>query len=162
MLFRIRACSLLVLVILLLAGMGCGGASKAKGVVKGQVTIGGKPLYTGSVIFHSADGRTGAANIDHNGNYDMGDAPVGDVKISVTVPKMSGPAGMMGQKGVPAPPKGLGEMKDPNKPSESSSSQPLDPSKIVPIPDRYADPEKSGLTYKVEKGEHTFDIKLTP
>ena len=36
------------------------------------------------------------------------------------------------------------------------------PKNIVPIPDKYAEEKTSGLTYTVEKGEHTWDINLTP
>ena len=35
------------------------------------------------------------------------------------------------------------------------------PSHLVPIPEKYASVETSGLTYTVEKGEHTYDITLT-
>ena len=38
----------------------------------------------------------------------------------------------------------------------------LEGSHVVPIPDRYGNVESSGLTYTVERGEHTHDINLTP
>jgi hypothetical protein len=153
---------LLLLVGLLSASAGCSPGYKSRGTVKGQVTISGKPLYVGTVTFVTDDNRSGSATIDQNGNYVMGDAPVGDVKVTVTVPKVGGMAGMMGGK--PARPKSpVGEMKDPNNPSQGGpAAAPVDPSKIVPIPDKYSTVETSGLTYKVEKGEQTFDIKLTP
>jgi len=159
MFFRVwtNAFSMLLLATLCFASAGCGGASKGKAVVKGQVTIGGKPLYTGSVVFHTSDGRTGGAAIDQHGNYNMGDAPIGDVKVTVTASKTLGKPGAR-----PSTKNPTGEMKDPNKPSEGSNEPPVDPSKIVPIPDKYGDPEKSGLTYKVEKGEQTHNIDLKP
>jgi hypothetical protein len=153
---------LLLLVGLLSASAGCTPGYKSRGTVKGQVTIGGKPLYAGTVTFTTADNRGGSATIDQSGNYVMGDAPVGDVKVTVTVPKVGGMVGMMGGKAGP-PKSPAGEMKDPNNPGQSGTPQPaIDPKKIVPIPDKYASADTSGLTYKVEKGEQTFDIKLTP
>jgi len=113
-------------------------------------------------MFITDDNRSGSTVIDQKGNYVMTDAPVGDVKITVTVPKLGGMAAMRGGK--PGPPKSpVGEMKDPNNSEQGSTPQPaMDPSKIVPIPDKYSDVKTSGLTYKVEKGEQTHDIPLTP
>ena len=34
------------------------------------------------------------------------------------------------------------------------------PSKVVKIQDKFANPDSSGLTYKVEKGEHVYNIEL--
>jgi hypothetical protein len=161
MLFRVwtHACRVLVLAGLCLAVAACGG-SKGRATVKGQVTIGGKPLYWGSVVFHGADQKTGSSNIDKNGNYVMTDAPLGDVKVTVTVPSTTpGRGGPPGKK--PSSKNPTGEMKDPNKPSEGSNEA-FDINKVVPIPEKYSDPDKSGLTYKVEKGEHNFNIELKP
>jgi hypothetical protein len=154
----LRHGSLLVLATLCLVGLGCGGA-KGRATVKGQVTIGGKPLNSGSVGFHGSGDRAGSATIDRNGNFTMSDAPIGDVKISVSVPKNSG-RGVMGPK--PSTKNPTGEMKDPNKPAEGAAEAPIDPAKIVQIPEHYGDPEKSGLTFKVEKGESTHNIELKP
>jgi hypothetical protein len=143
-----------MLLCLCLWSAGCGG-TKSKATVKGQVTIGSKPVYMGTVSFILNDKQSGSATTDQNGNYVVTDAPVGDCKISVTVPKL-GP----GLRGGPVIPKGMPAMKDPNA-SESTPAPLMDPSKIVPIPDKYGDPNSSGLSFKVEKGEQTHDIKLS-
>src|SRR5262249_20528051 len=132
-----RAAGLLLLMAWIGGGAGCNASYKARGVVKGQVTLNGKPLTAGTVTFYGDNNRTGSATIDPSGNYTVGDAPVGDCKITVVVPKIGG-AGMMGKGGAPKPPAGVGEMRDPNNPSQGGTPQPsLDPSKIVPIPDKY-------------------------
>lgn len=142
---------------------GCSDGAGARATVKGKVKLGEKPLYTGTVIFTAkgAENRIGSGAIDQEGNYTIGDAPVGDVEISVSVPKM----GMMGKMpgGVTdkaKPPPGV-SIKDPSG-GMAMTPTGVDPTKIVPIPDKYSNPATSGLTYKVEKGPQTHDIVLTP
>ena len=36
------------------------------------------------------------------------------------------------------------------------------PDVVVPIPDKYAEPDTSGLTFTVKRGEQTHNITLTP
>jgi hypothetical protein len=163
-----RAISRVLVFGLLLCGLlalaGCGPDYKARGTVKGKVTTGKQLLTTGTVVFHNSNGITSTAHIDTEGNYTMNDAPVGDVRITVTVnvppPMMSkkigpfaGPAG----KAV----KGM-ESKDPEGVNPGIAIMGKMPDKIVRIDDKYSNPDTSGLTYKVERGEHTYDIELAP
>jgi hypothetical protein len=151
-------CAVLSMVAIVL---GCGDSYRSRAVVKGQVTIGGKNLTAGTVEFHSKAeaNKVGVANIDANGNYTMSDAPIGEVMVAVRVPKMTGMAAMTAQKGG-APPTGV-SLKDPSGQMNMEMKM-LDPSKIVQIPDKYGDFATSGLTHKVEKGETTHNITLTP
>ena len=141
----------------LTAVAGCGPNQQARAVVKGQVSIDGKPLTYGNVTFRTKDGRNGSATIDPKGNYMMNDAPIGDVGVMVAVPRGTTMKGMPSTTA--APPKGLA-MKSPEG-MQMTVAKTIDPSQIVPIPDRYAVDDTSGLTYKVEPGEQTHDIKLT-
>jgi hypothetical protein len=158
-----RACGGLLLLGLLTVAAGCGPNYKARGTVKGKVTFANKNLTVGSVMFHGKDNMTGSASIDKNGNYVMNDAPLGEVQITVDVPK--------------APPGGIGMMKagpglkaskdvksvDPEGSGKSISMMIGDmPSYVLPIPEKYAKVETSGLTYTVQRGEQTHDINLTP
>lgn len=146
---------------LLVVAVGCGPNYKNRAVVKGKVTYDGKPLTVGSVTFYGKDNITGSASIEKDGTYAINDAPVGDVKITVFVPK--------------PPPGGLGRMRagqaiaggkdaksvDPEGSGKSISIMGSLPDNIVPIPDRYGNVESSGLNYTVKKGEQTHDIALT-
>lgn len=133
---------------------GCGGPT-ARSTVKGQVKLGEKNLTAGTVIFTSIkDNTSGTGSIDPDGNYVMRDAPLGDVKISVTVPRAM--MGKIDSKMAKAP-ADVGKM-----PEGVAGPGGIDPSKFVPIPDKYSSPETSGLTYKVESGEQTHNITLTP
>jgi len=154
-----RACAGLLFLGLLALGAGCESKYKARGIVKGKVTLDKTPLTTGSVVFYGKNNVTGSASIDKEGNYVMNDAPLGDVKITVSVP--------------PPPPGGIARMKMPPGMSDTKSVDPSGsgksisimgdmPSHIVSIPDRYANVETSGLTFTVKKGEQTHDILLTP
>lgn len=135
--------------------MGCGGPT-ARSTVKGQVKLGEKNLTAGTVIFTSTkDNTSGSGPIDKDGNYVVRDAPLGDVKISVTVPKgmMMGKIDSQMAKGPP----GVGAM-----PEGNAGPGGIDPAKIVNIPDKYSNPDTSGLTHKIEAGEQTHNITLTP
>ena len=135
-----RAGFLLLVAAVLALTLGCGPNYKARAVVKGKVTDGHRTLTTGTVVFHGHEGITATASIDPDGNYSMPDAPIGEVKITVTV-------------SLP-PPRAFQELKD--APAAKI------PSEVRPISEKYAKVETTPLTYKVEKGEHVHNIELTP
>lgn len=151
-----------------LVAVGCGPDYKARGEVKGKVTAGGKPLTAGSVMFHGPDNMTASATIDTDGTYTMPDAPVGECQVTVSVPAMpTDPtikARMTGKGKAPKMPEG------PRPPEGVKMSDGLDepppmaakiPTEIVPVDEKYAKPESSGLKFTVEKGGHqTYNIEL--
>jgi hypothetical protein len=157
-----RACALLVLFGILAISLGCGPNYKARATVKGKVTFGNKTLTSGTVMFYGKQNLTGQASIDKNGNYEMKDAPIGDVKVTVTVQKP--PEGGIGRmKMGPA----VGAVKDSKSVAPDGSGRSISimgemPTEVVLIPEKYSQPDTSGLTYKVEKGEHVHNILLTP
>jgi hypothetical protein len=144
---------------LLACSVGCG--AKERAVVKGKVTIGTKTLTAGNVIFWGADNMTATAVIDKHGNYAMNDAPVGEVKITVTVPPIP-PGGLEKVQNMMKHP-GLKGIKSVDPESGKSISIVGDmPATIVPIPDRYGNVSTSNLTYTVQRGEQSYDIPLSP
>jgi hypothetical protein len=129
----------------------------SKGNVSGKVTINGTPLNTGTVGFY-AGGQVYQGNIGNDGTYTI-KCPPGEVRIAIFVPKATmGPSG-----GMPA---GAGSMpKDVKAPpgvdmGKFSGGAGVAGGPVVEIPDQYADPEKSGLTYTVTGGDQTHDIPL--
>ena len=139
---------------------GCTPDHKARGVVKGTVTKGKKPLTTGTVMFIGKNGITGSASINPDGTYVMNDAPLGECKVTVTVSALPmDPATRSRLKGKgPAMPAG------PVNPEESSGPPPpplaVIPKEVVPIDAKYSNPETSGLSFTVQKGEQTYNIDL--
>jgi hypothetical protein len=151
----------IALCILLVAVIGCG-PNLAKAKVKGRVRFMKDYLKAGTVGFINKEGQIGVAQIDYDGNYEMNDAPIGPCKIPVKVPIHAVGKGGTVTTGPKAPP-GLPEMRPPGGPaSEKTVAPTIDPKDIVKIPSKYADPEKSDLTYTVEKGEQTHNITLSP
>jgi hypothetical protein len=151
--------------------VGCG-ASKIK--VSGQVLYKGKPLPGGRLTFQPANTKLNSipAEIDEQGNYEV-TLPVGEVKVAVDnrelQPIASAPVNVGGMSGLPAEvmQKIAAEEKK-NKaappPSGSSSSNELSEGKLrgkyVPIPEKYATVEDSGLSFTVESGKSKQDIEL--
>lgn len=156
----IRYCGGFLILGLLALPAGCG-SKTARATVRGKVTLGEKPLTTGSVIFHGADNASASATIGKEGNYELQDAPVGLVRITVMVPKMP-PGGIRSM--MPAGGKDIKDKAsvDPENPERSIPIMGEIPKNIVPIPDRYGNVETSVLTFTVEKGEQTHNITLTP
>jgi hypothetical protein len=142
--------------------VGCGPNYKARATVKGKVTFATRNLTVGSVTFYGKDNVTGSASIDKNGNYVMNDAPLGEVQITVTVPQQP-PGGIGMMKAGPAV-KSNKNIKsvDPEGSGKTISIMGDMPTYVVPISEKYAKVETSGLTYTVQKGEQTHDINLTP
>lgn len=142
----------------LLTLVGCGPDYKARAVVKGRVTTGKRPLTTGTVMFINKEGVSSSATIDPEGNYDMKDAPIGECDVTVTVPDLpmdpSVRARLTGKGSGPKMP----EMKNPENPDLPSA--PTVPKQVVPIDAKYSKRESSGLHFKVERGENTYNIDL--
>jgi hypothetical protein len=137
--------------------VGCGPNYKARAIVKGKVSINGKALTVGNVMFYGANNMVGQAPISKEGTYVMNDAPLGAVNITVTVPK-GPPGGIARMKGFGKDTKSV----DPEGSGKSISIMGDMPSIIVPIPDRFSNVDTSGLTFTVVRGEQTVDIDLKP
>ena len=122
-----------------LAGAGCG---PGKGDVSGKVTYKGKPLVYGSVQFVGRDGQPKLAEIAKDGTYRAPGVTAGENQIAVN-------------SGNPAQSVMLDKSGRPKEPP------PVDPKLWFPIPDKYGDTRKSGLTFTVEKNvANTHDIDL--
>ncbi len=141
---------------LLVLATGC----SSHATISGKVTYLGKPLTGGIVLFVSADGKgTGRATIGSDGSYKIEKMPLGLAKIAVDTQSAQRPAS--GGKGPPAgmkPPPGT-KLPDAAKNSGIYGSGARE-GNAEPIPENYADPEKSGLTYTVKSGSQPYDIEL--
>jgi hypothetical protein len=104
------------------------------------------------VLVHGPDGRVEHSLIGANGTYIIADAPLGEVRITVHAHPAAPPG--LPTRGVkpPAPP--------PELPAPSNKDRPT--GEHVTIPPRYADPDRSGITYLTRAGAHKRDIDLQP
>lgn len=160
---RVRTVRMLVALIVPLAfafAAGCGPDYKARGSVKGKVTLGKTALTTGTVMFHNANGITASGAIDTEGNYSVPDAPLGECTITVTVPEQPrDPSVTARWKNKMQMPGGVKGSVNPEG-SEGIELMPNMPTKFMRIDGKYSKPETSDLKYTVEKGEQTHNIEL--
>jgi hypothetical protein len=127
--------------LLILAAAGCGPPTAT---VTGKVTLKGAPVTAGAVTFHGENKFVQSAVIDANGAYNISNAPVGPVKVSVASAKPRA-----------APPGGkAATAKHPGDKGGAAAVA------AVPIPDKYKDPNQSGLNFELKAGEQVIDLPL--
>lgn len=140
----------LVLLVLPSTTLGCG---RPMGKVSGKVTKGGVPLPGGSVIYQSADGKVRLTGMikPEDGTYTILNVPVGHGKFGIDNTRLQeqvrpgmDPIKMAGKYGPPDLP----------KPESLGNYVAIDP--------KYTDPNTSGLTRDIKRGENPgvdFDVK---
>jgi hypothetical protein len=125
----------------LLCAAGC---KKPKGIVTGTVKLkDGTAVTPGTTVTFwtgEAQGTMGTTGAD--GTYSVPDIPLGEAKVTVAAPS---PTAVALEKG-----KGLDEKKE------------AKPIKVIPIPVKYTDKNKTDLKVTVEKGTKEFPIVLEP
>jgi len=133
------------------------GCSKSKGTITGKVTLkDGTPVPVGNITFWGADNRpAGGSQLKSDGTYNIADAPVGDVKVTIeTPPPRMGPVNM------PKPPEGMSMPKE-MLPKEGGDA--ADPTKkVVPVPAKYKTAGDTPLTYTIVKGTQEKNFTLEP
>ena len=122
----------------LLIMLGCSG-TRYPSTVSGQVTLDGRPVPWGTVVFHPASGEAPIhGKIDFRGHYRLKSQSADTVQPGeyiVTVKAFS------------------------SMPKEEMSSDEIEA--LLISPDRYHERESSGLTFAVAPGDNTIDIQLT-
>jgi hypothetical protein len=129
----------------LVLAAGCGGSFTAP--VSGKVTYKGKALPGGTVTFIHPDGRVGYGTIHEDGTYSISAAPGGNVKCIVQTTKPIVP-----------PPQKLAARLSGGAAKPGATVYPAGP--YVPIPEKYGDPQTSGLSYTIDRASNTIDIPL--
>ena len=132
----------------LAVAMGVVGCGAGKGTISGKVTYKGTALKGGRVGFLASNQQNFVGDIGEDGTYIVSNVPSGPAKVSVQTSYMRDTARTAKHYKVPegAPP-GLGGGPDLSK-------------RYVPIPENYEEPDKSGLTWDVKRGDQTHDIDL--
>jgi hypothetical protein len=128
-----------------LVAPGCAVVAPDVGRVSGTVTFEGQPVTSGEVVFVLENGEQFRCQLKGQCIYEFKDLPVGLVKIAVRTFRPS-----PFPEPVPGKP----------KPVQTALSPPAKDKPYIQVPDHYADPDKSGLTLKVEKGEQKYPIVL--
>lgn len=130
---------------LMLAGCGSG----SNGTVSGKVSYKGQPLKGGNVSIIPKKGGTLSSPIAEDGSYKISKVPIGSATITVETKSLR----PVPQKSLPGP-----YAKAPKDVLPQGVQG--DPKRYVRIPDKYADPEGSGLSLDVKGGVQTHNIDL--
>jgi hypothetical protein len=185
-LFRFWGGVALPVLLIVFAG-GCGGG---KGNVSGTVTVNGKPLPMGVIVFTPESGAAVAAEII-DGKYSASGVPSGTVKVSLDLrsiklieeqTKGKGGADALAAKYKKGAADDTTKQKSMNPPkdakipdeareglatrqqaSEEANRRSRESLQLLKeIPDRYTDPNQSGWTVQVTTGlETTFDAQVS-
>jgi len=115
--------------------VGCG---PSRGDLKGKVTYNGQVVKSGSVLVTGGNGEPKQGAIDREGNYSVDGIVIGQIKIGVSSPEPKGSA--MRKKG--------------------DEAVKVDKTGWFSIPDKFADPQKSGLAFEIKSGPNTKDIDI--
>lgn len=129
-----------IFVVLLLIFL-CSGCSQQTATVNGQLTWKGKPLPSGTIIFHSADGTKHPSVLNEKGEYLVRNLPAGEARIS-----------FLPHERVP---KGFNRVEPSGVPSLPGTKQ-----AIPTIPKKYENAQESGLRLVAKPGSQRFDISL--
>jgi hypothetical protein len=124
----------------LLVVPGCGWGT---GTAAGKVTYQGRPVVWGSITLRAADGSSHQIGLNPDGSYRLDRVPVGPAKVGVSSPD-------------PTPSARASRNEDARVPA---GSPPPPPGAWFPLPAKYADPAKSGVTVQVGGGPADIDLK---
>ncbi len=143
--FRLAVC--LASCVFLFGGSGCG---PSRGTVSGKVTYKDKPVVWGTVTLIASDKMSYSGEISSDGTYSIPKVPGGPVKLCVTSPN---PDTKKKEGAVPANHGGHdGPGADPTRPLPP-------PGAWRRIPEKYDDPQKSGLIGTVNS-DTVIDLPL--
>jgi hypothetical protein len=139
---------------------GCG---PGQGDVHGQVKYQGKVVSRGSVVMVGGDRLPIVGTIGSDGTYSLRGVPAGLVRIGVLSSNPAGPANSSGRS--PQNWKGPADLKaklraQTAQNDESGAVANAARGKWFPLPKEYEDPDTSGLTTEVRRGDNVFDIEL--
>lgn len=129
---------------------GCGSDLPPTAKVRGTVTIGGKPLESGTITFYPRQGRPASGAIQPDGSYQLttfreGDGAVlGPHKVAIHANRVTGGAT---PKSFEEELRGVGSFNAPSKVEWL-------------VPERYSRPETTPLTAEVADGPNVLDFKL--
>ncbi len=126
---------------LVLAVSGC---SPSQANVKGTVTYQNKPLSSGEVHFISDKGSSRSALIGPLGTFEIKDAPIGEVRVSVVSYKSAS-----------------GKLKGPSVGKKNDNEEPEEvAARTSAIPTKYNDSKSSELVFTISHGTQTIAIDL--
>jgi len=136
------------LVVILAGGLATGcGASPAE--VTGRITYKGRPVQVGWVLILGADGAPHYGTLGPDGRYAVAGVRSGPVRLAVASPSPEASTELTHKKEA-----ALRKWKGTTAPAPAAASD------WFPLPDRYGDPNRSGLTKELRPGANVIDLDL--
>ena len=136
---------------LALLALGCGGNATLN-TVEGRITYKGADVTGGSILFYPASGGPIPGAIKADGTYIASDIPLGEATVTIETASVqnTGKAIISGGKA----PSG-------NDAGQYPGANMQGAGKVIQIPAKYADRNKSGLKVTVAKGKVEKNFELT-
>ena len=139
------------------------GCSPRQGDVHGQVKYQGKVVSQGSVVMVGDNRKPIVGRIETDGTYCVPGVPAGVVRIAVLSPRPGGALnslrrGPVNEKG---PASFVSKIRAQTIQKDATGmTAKAERSRWFPLPKEYEDPDTSGLTTEIHRGDNTFDIEL--
>ena len=140
--------------LLILAGCSAQAGREGFGMVSGKITFNNKPLTGGTIHFFQDQEKVGSFIIRGDGTY-AAEIPIGPVQVaietlSVKYEDRETVLKVFKENGFDVPEK----QRKPDSPAFNPATT------YVEIPERFSDPDKSGLEHTVVRGQQTRDFDL--
>jgi hypothetical protein len=123
---------------MILAASGCSSRPKLM-PVKGTLTYKGKPLPGKQIRFHGPEGHVSITEVEPDGSFVITDVLPGEVKVCIM--------------------DSIAERFPARSPSGGPFAAPQAASPVYPIPEKYKNPETSGLVYTITP--ETTELAIT-
>jgi hypothetical protein len=141
--------------------LGCGGSSNTPGKVEGKITYNGTALGGGTIRFESpSGGGVYGAGIKPDGTYSITDMSSGDMVVTIETESINPNKQIPSYGGAPGDP--MSKAMAPRAELEKQGvGKATSGGNYVKIPDKYNNPQTSGLKVTVGKGNQTENFTLT-
>ena len=144
--------SIAVLFVLALTATSCRYVKEEKlpvtgATLEGTIKFGGEPVQFAMVLVQTASGSV-TGKIGENGRYKVENVPLGEVNIAVNTAAAHGDYQSKSMAG--------GAYKGP----EATGKGKVVGLKFVQVPEKYFNPDTSGIKTTISKGNNTYDIEI--
>src|SRR5262249_16652714 len=139
----------------LLLALAAAGCAPGTAELSGKVTYRGQALPGGTVTVYCQDGQIVSGHLGADGSYRIAHLPPGPAKLPAASPPPA--PGGLGLRHEFPPAKGGPNLSGPDETQAAPGG-----GKYVPIPERYRDPEQSGLALTLSPGDQAHNINLHP
>lgn len=146
--------------------LGCGGKEPGTAKVAGKVTLDKVPIELGSVIIMTEDGkRSGSGAIGAGGAYLVPNAPLGKVKIALSLPPPLAPPNVPDAPEIKDDPKKMDKGDQGRKgvelPRNVQAAIESGAKLTAKVPPVYLSAAKSPLRFTVNDGDNRHDLELS-